>query len=56
MKEWIWAAVGAIAVNGYIPGDWTLIQSALILIMLWLAGSSISEKPGKHWAAGLPIP
>ena len=36
LKEWIWAAVGAIAVNGYLPGDWTLIQSALILIMLWL--------------------
>ena len=36
MKEWLWAAVGAIAVNGYLPGDWTLIQSALILIVLWI--------------------
>ena len=38
LKEWFWAAGAAIAVNGYVHLDLTVIQRILLLYMLWLIG------------------
>ena len=38
LKEWFWAAGAAIAVNGYVHLNLTVIQRILLLYMLWLIG------------------
>lgn len=36
LKEWFWAAGAAIAVNGYVHLNLTVIQRILLLYILWL--------------------
>lgn len=34
-KEWIWAIIFAIMVNGYISLDLTISQRILLIVILW---------------------
>lgn len=36
LKEWWWAAVTAIAINGYLPAKLTFVESFCLIVFLWL--------------------
>ena len=43
-KEWIWAIIFAIMVNGYISLDLTVMQRIMTVFMLWLIALCIIYK------------
>ena len=36
LKEWWWALIATITIYGYLPIHFTLMEAALVLIMMWL--------------------
>lgn len=43
-KEWIWAIIFAITVNGYISLDLTVMQRIMTVFMLWLVALCVIYK------------
>ncbi len=43
-KEWIWAIIFAITVNGYISLDLTVMQRIMTVFMLWIVALCIIYK------------
>ena len=36
LKEWWWALVASLMINGYIPAHFTLAESFCVVVFLWM--------------------
>ena len=36
LKEWWWALIATLMINGYIPAHFTLAESFCVIVFLWL--------------------
>ena len=41
LKEWVWALIAAVAINGYIKMDLTIMQRILLIWLLWFTSLSL---------------